>query len=352
MAYSLLLLLDDIASVLDDVATMTKVAAKKTAGVLGDDLALNARQVTGVRPARELAVVWAVARGSAVNKLVLVPVALAIASIAPWAVTALLVVGGAYLCFEGAEKILHGLLQLHPPPATPAAGQARNPTPASDTGQEREAGPGNFAAESAKAAEGQARCHEIKTISLAAGHALAAGQAHDDPAAEEESARIFGAIRTDFILSAEIIVITLGVVSGRPLVTQVGVLAAISAAMTVGVYGLVALIVKLDDLGAVLAAGPFPVARKAGRLIIRAAPWLLRGLSIAGTSAMFLVGGGIIAHALPGVHHAVSQIAGPASGLKSPWTTIAALIVEGLVGLGVGLTLAGLSFPLRRLMRG
>ena len=302
MASSLFLLLDDIASVLDDVSTMTQVAVKKTAGVLGDDLALNAKQVTGVNPARELAVVWAVARGSASNKAILVPAALAVSWLAPWAVTPLLMAGGAYLCFEGAEKILHHL--------THRRGHTPHPTKhAADTGSSPAVvRPGN------------------------------------------ESERISGAIRTDFILSAEIIVITLGVVASQPLVTQVGVLVAISAVMTIGVYGLVAAIVKLDDLGAWLATRRAPVAAALGRAIVASAPWLMRALSIAGTIAMFLVGGGIIAHGIPVVHHAVADLAGPACGLAGPWAGLLALVAEGAIGLGVGLALAGVVEPVRRLV--
>lgn len=300
MASSLFLLLDDIASVLDDVSTMTQVAVKKTAGVLGDDLALNAKQVTGVNPARELAVVWAVARGSALNKAILVPAALAVSWLAPWAVTPLLMAGGAYLCFEGAEKILHHL--------THRRGHAPHP----------------------------------------ADSARDAGSGHAVVRPGNESERISGAIRTDFILSAEIIVITLGVVASQPLVTQVGVLVAISAAMTIGVYGLVAAIVKLDDLGAWLATRRAPVAAAVGRAIVASAPWLMRALSIAGTIAMFLVGGGIIAHGIPVVHHAVADLAGPACGLAGPWAGLLALVAEGAIGLGVGLALAGVVEPVRR----
>ena len=282
MAASLLLLLDDIASVLDDVSAMTKVAVNKTAGVLGDDLALNAKQVAGVSAARELPVVWAVARGSALNKLVLVPAALAIGWLAPWAVTPLLMLGGCYLCYEGAEKILHRLM-----------------------------------------------------------HGGGTDHGHGDEAAE--SARIAGAIRTDFILSAEIIVITLGVVAGQPLATQLAVLVAISAAMTVGVYGLVAGIVKLDDLGLLLAGRPSAAARALGHGILAAAPWMMRGLSVAGTAAMFLVGGGIIAHGIPALHQAVHDLAvaltsGTSGG--TPWITVLSMLADAATGLVTGLGLA------------
>jgi uncharacterized protein len=285
MAGSLLLLLDDIATVLDDVATMTKVAAKKTAGVLGDDLALNAKQVTGVRPARELPVVWAVARGSAFNKLFLVPAALAISWAAPWAIQPLLVIGGAFLCYEGAEKLVHRFLH--------GKDEAHDEAPA---------------------------------------HSVVA----DAPApVAVERERIAGAIRTDFILSAEIIVITLGVVAGKPFVTQLAVLAAISLGMTIGVYGLVAAIVKLDDLGAILAVHRSAALRSLGRGILAAAPWLMRGLSFAGTAAMFLVGGGIIAHALPAVHAALHDLA------TADWLPALTLAADAAVGLCAGFLLVG-----------
>jgi uncharacterized protein len=277
MAGSLLLLLDDIASVLDDVATMTKAATTKTAGVIGDDLALNARLLDGVTPDRELAVVAAVARGSGWNKLILVPSALALGWLAPAAVPPLLMVGGAYLCFEGVEKLAHGLLQ---------------------------------------------RSH-------------AEGVHQPKPAAGDESQRIRGAVRTDFILSAEIIVITLGVVAGRPWMVQVGVLAAVAVFMTVFVYGIVAAIVKLDDVGLRMAGSSRNWVRWLGTRLVIASPWLLRGLSVAGTAAMFLVGGGIVAHALPAVHEAVHDLVGRIVG-EVPWRRWADWIAEGGVGLAVG----------------
>lgn len=291
MASSLLLLLDDIAGVLDDVATMTKVAATKTAAVVGDDLALNARQIVGVGPDRELAVVAAVARGSAINKAILVPAALAVSQFAPWAIAPLLMAGGAYLCYEGAEKILHHL-------------------------------------------------HRRR-------HAGGVEQA-TQPAEPSERGKIDGAIRTDFILSAEIIVITLGVVAGRPLPIQVAVLTAIAAGMTVGVYGLVAGIVKLDDLGAGLAAGRSAVGRAIGRSIVIAAPWLLRSLSIAGTAAMFLVGGGIIAHGWPAAHDAIQVfVAGNHAGTSHSggpwWLAPIEMLTNGAVGLAVGMLAVGVA---------
>jgi len=296
MATSLLLLLDDIAGVLDDVATMTKVAATKTAGVVGDDLALNAKQVIGVDPARELAVVWAVAKGSAVNKAILVPAALLIGWLVSWAIPPLLIVGGAFLCYEGAEKILHAL--------------------------SLQGGHGG-------------------------GHGGAHGPSHGRAApvagAALESKKITGAIRTDFILSAEIIVITLGVVAGQPLVTQVGVLVAVAILMTIGVYGLVAAIVKLDDLGAALAGRRSPVVAALGRGIVAAAPWLMRALSIAGTAAMFFVGGGIVVHQLPAVHDLLHGLLGRV-GIDTHGDATAGLQVvlksaDAVVGLLLGLAI-------------
>jgi uncharacterized protein len=257
---SLFALLDDIASILDDVAVLTKVATKKTAGVLGDDLALNAEQVAGVRAERELPVVWAVAKGSLVNKAILVPAALAISALVPWAITPLLVVGGTFLCFEGCEKLAHKFLHD-------------------------------------KAAHQKEHAELIQAV---------ANDAVDLVAVERE--KIKGAIRTDFILSAEIVVIALGTVAAAPLSTQVLVLVGLSLLMTVGVYGLVAGIVKLDDLGQHLATrGRRSGASLAGlqtalaSAILLAAPWLMKSLSVAGTVAMFLVGGGILSHAIPGL---------------------------------------------------
>lgn len=254
---SLFALIDDIATLLDDVSVMTKVAAKKTAGVLGDDLALNANQVSGVNADRELPVVWAVCKGSFVNKLVLVPAALLISAFAPWLIVPLLLLGGAFLCFEGAEKLVHRF--LHRPGEDQAQRQAL-----------------------------------IEAVS--------------DPAVDlvqYEKDKIKGAVRTDFILSAEIIVISLGAVADKSLSVQIGALSAIAVLMTVGVYGLVAGIVKLDDAGLYLNARASGAVRGAGRFLLWLAPKLMRFLSVAGTAAMFLVGGGILTHNVPLLHHAV-----------------------------------------------
>jgi predicted DNA repair protein MutK len=291
MASSLLALLDDIATLLDDVSILTKVAARKTAGVLGDDLALNAQQVTGVSSSRELPVVWAVAKGSFVNKAILVPAALAISAFAPWAVTPLLMIGGAFLCYEGFEKVAHRLLHSR---------------------EEDEA--------------------DHKTLSAAL-----ADPSVDLCAIEKE--KIKGAVRTDFILSAEIIAITLGTVAQSDFVTRVTVLSLIAVVMTIGVYGLVAGIVKLDDLGLYLSrkAG---VARAIGAGILRSAPWLMKGLSIAGTAAMFLVGGGILVHGVPPLAHGLEALAeGPAEGvilfvLNAVVGMVAGAVVLGVVTLG------------------
>lgn len=288
MATGLLTLLDDVASLLDDVATLTKVATKKTAGVLGDDLALNAEQVAGVATDRELPVVWAVFKGSAINKLILVPSALAISAIAPWAILPLLMVGGAFLCFEGFEKIAHKF--LHPK------------------------------------AEGDAE-HRAKLEALT------------DPAVDIvafERDKIRGAIRTDIILSAEIIVISLGTVADRPLATQAAVLAVIAILMTIGVYGFVAGIVKLDDGGAALLRRDGALSKAIGRAILRAAPWLMKGLSIAGTAAMFLVGGGILVHGIPPLHHLAESSHG-AVGMAIEGATgvvAGAILVAIVTGIG------------------
>jgi len=284
MASSLLALLDDIATVLDDVSVMTKVAAKKTAGVLGDDLALNAQQVTGVRAERELPVVAAVARGSLKNKVILVPAALAISAWTPFLVTPLLILGGAYLCFEGVEKLVHKFVHR---------------------------------------AEDQAHKTTLR-IALA------------DPNADlvaVERDKIKGAVRTDFILSAEIIVITLGIVATRPFGERLAVLVAIALLMTVGVYGLVAGIVKLDDLGLALTRRTSPTARAIGRGIVAFAPWLMRALSVAGTAAMFLVGGGIIVHGVGALQHLSESWT---SGLAGPVAAVAGGAFDGGVGVAIG----------------
>jgi len=285
MASSLLALLDDIATILDDVAVMTKVATKKTAGVLGDDLALNAQQVAGVKADRELPVVWAVAVGSMKNKAILVPAALAISAFAPWAITPLLMLGGAFLCFEGFEKIAHKFLHSK---------------------QEDDA-------------------HHQEIIKALA-----------DPAVDlvaMERDKIKGAIRTDFILSAEIIVITLGTVAAASFGKQVAVLVGISLLMTVGVYGLVAGIVKLDDAGLYLSQRDGSAARATGRAILFAAPYLMKLLSIAGTAAMFLVGGGILTHGIAPLHHAIEQFSAAAG--KAMEGTVA-MMADGIVGILVG----------------
>ncbi len=313
---SLLTLLDDIAAILDDVALMTKVAAKKsaviaddvsamtkvatqkTAGVLGDDLALNAQQVSGVRAEREIPVVWAVAKGSLVNKLILVPAALAISAFIPWAVTPLLMLGGAFLCFEGFEKLVHKFLHSAPRAAIEHDSHA---------------------------------------------------QANANPAVDMvafEKGKIQGAVRTDFILSAEIITIALGTVAAAPFVQQLAVLTAVAALMTVGVYGLVAGIVKLDDLGLWLSERASAVAQALGRGLVRAAPWLMKALSVAGTAAMFLVGGGILVHGWPALHHATEALAAAADrGPLGAWAQwLASNGLNAVVGLAAGaLVLAGVT---------
>jgi len=289
MASSLLALLDDIATILDDVSILAKVAAKKTAGVLGDDLALNAQQVSGVKADRELPVVWAVAKGSFINKAILVPAALAISSFIPWAVTPLLMIGGAFLCFEGAEKLAHKLMHSK--------------------------------------AEDEAHEEELARALM-------------NPAVDLcviEKDKIKGAVRTDFILSAEIIAITLGTVAGSELSVRIGVLVGIAVVMTIGVYGLVAGIVKIDDFGLHLSRRTSAGARKAGAMILRAAPWLMKGLSVAGTAAMFLVGGGILVHGVPPVAHAVERWAEGAAGMD--W--LLSGLLNGLAGIVAGAIVLG-----------
>ena len=298
MATSLLALLDDIASVLDDVATMTKVAAKKTAGVLGDDLALNAQQVSGVKADRELPVVWAVMRGSLINKLILVPAALAISAVAPFLITPLLMLGGAYLCFEGFEKLAHKFLHS---PAEDAAARAVLVKALADP--------------------------KIDLVAL-------------------EKSKIKGAVRTDFILSAEIVAITLGTVADTPLGQQFSVLAGISLLMTLGVYGLVAGIVKLDDAGLWLSQRASAWQQTLGAGLLAAAPWLMKTLSVVGTAAMFLVGGGILSHGIAPLHHAIETFTHGAGWLAA---ALLPLLADALVGLLAGALVLGVVTLVQRL---
>lgn len=301
---SLLTLIDDISTILDDVALMTKVATKKTAGVLGDDLALNAQQVTGVRADRELPVVWAVAKGSLINKIILVPLALLISWIYPPLVTLLLMAGGIFLCFEGAEKVLHHLqhksnaTQNHTDPTTDSAIdlQTINPTDNSTT----------------------------------------------DPTTLEKQ-KIKGAIRTDFILSAEIIVIALGTMTDGTLLDKTLTLSLISVMMTLGVYGLVALIVKLDDLGLYLLQKPN--TQKLGNAILWFAPALMKTLSIVGTLAMFMVGGGILVHGIDFLHHTLEHLA----HMTGAFAQITQTLTNALIGLIVGLTSVALLHLIQKL---
>lgn len=288
---NLLTLIDDIASLLDDVAAMTKIATKKTAGVLGDDLALNAQQVAGVTVDRELPVVWAVAKGSMVNKAILVPAALIISTLAPWAIIPLLMVGGAFLCFEGFEKLAHKFLH----------------SKAEDTAHHEEL---------------------VKAVV--------------DPAVDMiafEKAKIKGAVRTDFILSAEIVVISLGTLVSATFGQRVAVLAGISLIMTVGVYGLVAGIVKLDDAGLYLTKKTGAFQRALGRGLLVASPYLMKGLSIAGTAAMFMVGGGILTHGIPPLHHLIegmTQGAGNVPGVGGILKALLPTIMDALSGIIAG----------------
>lgn len=289
MASSLLILLDDIATILDDVAVMSKMAAKKTAGVLGDDLALNAQQVSGVRTDRELPVVWAVAKGSFVNKLILVPAALLISVVAPWLITPLLMIGGLFLCYEGVEKVLHSLHHK-------------------------------------KAKTEEEASQELTAI--------------ETDMATFEKDKVKGAIRTDFILSAEIVVISLGTVAATTFSTKVMVLSVIAILMTVGVYGFVAMIVKIDDLGLYLAQQASSFKQTIGRGLLAFAPKLMKTLTIVGTIAMFLVGGGIISHGVPLLHHFTEGSVDYAEHIPTVGSIVGALtptLINLVIGFVAGL---------------
>jgi len=294
---SLLTLLDDIATLLDDISLMGKLAAKKTAGVLGDDLSLNAQQVSGVRANRELPVVWSVAKGSLLNKVILVPLALLISAFIPWAITPLLMVGGAFLCFEGVEKVLHS---LH------ARKHKEDPQQA------------------------QQRLNAI---------------AKQDPKQYERD-KVKGAIRTDFILSAEIVAITLGIVADAPLLNQVLVLSGIAVLVTIGVYGLVGIIVKLDDMGYWLVERPGALAKAFGKGLLVVAPWLMKTLSIVGTLAMVLVGGGIVVHGIAPLHHAIEHFAAEQGAVVAATLPTLANLVLGFI---IGLIVVGLVKGISRL---
>ena len=296
MAGSFFALFDDIATLLDEVAAMTKVAATKTAGVLGDDLALNAQQVSGVNAERELPVVWAVAKGSFINKLILVPAALAISYFAPWAIRPLLMIGGAYLCFEGFEKLAHKFMH--------------SPT--------------------------EVEAHEAQLE-----HAL---EDHQIDLVAFEKDKIKGAITTDFVLSAEIIVIALGTVADKVFSKQIMVLSLIAIIMTVGVYGIVAGIVKLDDIGIhlMLKKGKSvykQLLRKFGESLVAVTPYLMRFLSVVGTAAMFMVGGGILAHGLPFLHHAVENVAENLDNIPtfgSLFASASTILINAIIGVIAG----------------
>ena len=292
MASSLLALFDDIATLMDDVSAMSKVAARKTAGVLGDDLALNAQQVTGVRAERELPVVWAVAKGSFRNKLILVPGALLISAFIPWLITPLLMLGGAFLCYEGFEKLAHRFLH-------------------DDT---------------------EKRAQKLEAL---------ADPNRDMVAFEKD--KIGGAIRTDFILSAEILAITLGTVAAATFMTQALVLSTIALAVTVFIYGLVAGIVKIDDLGLALTERDSPILQKIGDGLLWLAPWLMKTLSVVGTAAMFMVGGGILTHGFQALGHWIENTAEHTVDL--PWIgSVLGGLLPTLMSAGVGIVTGALIF--------
>jgi hypothetical protein len=295
MPASLLALLDDISALLDDVAVLSKTATQKTAGVLGDDLALNAQQVAGVKPERELPVVWAVAKGSLVNKAIIVPAAFIISLVAPWAILPLLLVGGAFLCYEGFHKLAHALFH----------------------------------------SEAEDRAHHAARVTAVADPAV------DLVAAERD--KVKGAIRTDFILSAEIIVITLGTVAEQTAAVRIAVLCLIALVMTVGVYGLVAAIVRLDDWGQALARRASGAARALGRGILAFAPRLMRFLSIAGTAAMFMVGGGIVTHAIGPLHRTIdawAEHAGEVATIGALLAWLVPIVANAAAGVVTGAIVA------------
>ncbi|WP_259164899.1 DUF808 domain-containing protein [Comamonas sp. BIGb0152] len=310
----LLMLLDDIATllddvalmtktaagkstaILDDVATQTKVAVQKTAGVLGDDLALNAEQVTGVKANRELPVVWAVAKGSLKNKVILVPAALLISAFAPWLITPLLMIGGAFLCFEGVEKVLS---LFH------------KPKQAHDAIKDSQ---------------------QAEQMGVAPSSVTAASEKNMDPVVYEK-AKVAGAVRTDFILSAEIIAIALGTVASKPLWEQFAVLVAVALAITVFVYGLVAGIVRMDDVGMWLMRKTSAAAQALGRGLIAFTPWLMRGLSIVGTAAMFMVGGSLLVHGIGPIEHWIESTITPMGGVVA---MLAPTLVHVVVGAAIG----------------
>ncbi|MEZ2583057.1 DUF808 family protein [Kluyvera intermedia] len=296
---SLLTLLDDIATLLDDISMMGKLAAKKTAGVLGDDLSLNAQQVSGVRANRELPVVWSVAKGSMLNKVILVPLALLISAFIPWAVTPLLMVGGAYLCYEGVEKVVHSL-------------HARK-----------------------HKGDDKARQQRLEAA------------AQQDPAVYERD-KVKGAVRTDFILSAEIVAITLGIVADAPLLNQVLILSGIAVLVTVGVYGIVAIIVKLDDMGYWLVEKRNALAQGVGKGLLVIAPWLMKVLSVVGTLAMFLVGGGIVVHGIGPLHHAIETFATQHGAWVTMLLPTFANLVLGFIIGAIVLTVVNLISRLRQ----
>lgn len=303
MASSLLMLLDDIATIMDDIAVMSKMAAKKTAGVLGDDLALNAQQVSGIQADRELPVVWKVAKGSFINKLILVPLALLISIIAGWLINPLLVVGGLFLCYEGVEKIIHTIYHKK--------------------------------SQTAEEAETRILQTEADLVNF-------------------ENEKVKGAIRTDFILSAEIIVITLGTVATASMLTKVGVLSVIALAMTIGVYGVVALIVKLDDMGLHLIKQESDFKQQLGRGLLAFAPMLMKFLAIVGTAAMFLVGGGIINHAVPFIHHFTQnsvKYVQEIPTLGSVFGALTPMLINFVVGIIAGLIVVAIVSLIKKLKK-
>jgi predicted DNA repair protein MutK len=306
-ASSLLALIDDITTLLDDVAVLTKVAAAKTTGVMGDDLALNAEQVAGVSVDRELPVVWAVAKGSLLNKVILVPAALAISAFVPAAITPLLMLGGLFLCYEGFEKVAHKLLHRADLPVTTAATQT---------------------------ATAAAPTAPVNLVAF-------------------ENDKVKGAVRTDFVLSAEIIVITLGTMATAPLSRQIVALSVVAVAATVLVYGLVAGIVKLDDLGLALTKRQGDGARlqrSIGAFILRAAPVMMKALSIVGTAAMFTVGGSILAHGIPAAAHLLHDLEAQLDATNTLLSTLVTTTIDAVIGIACGALALGVVTLGKRLL--
>ncbi|HLV61778.1 DUF808 family protein [Galbibacter sp.] len=285
MASGIFAVLDDISVLMDDVATMTKIATKKTAGILGDDLAVNAEKATGFVANRELPILWAITKGSFLNKLIILPIAFLLSAFLPTAIVVILLLGGMYLAYEGAEKIYEFL--FHPKPKGP------------DT--------------------------QIKEVA-------------EENIAEFEKKRIKSAILTDFILSIEIIIIALGAVIHAPLLNQIIVVTIVAIIATIGVYGIVALIVRMDDYGYRLINfndEKDSISDKIGKSLVFSLPWVIKSLSVIGTIALLLVSGGIFNHNIDYLHHLLPNVP--------------SLLKDFLTGLLVGILVMLILVPFKRI---